>query len=202
MDFLFWVQRIILSENYLIVGLGNPGKDYQNTRHNLGFMVIQELAEKLNFKLGLSSFTNGITAEGRKDQNDICLLMPLTYMNNSGAAVHQVIKTKNISVEKVLVICDDFNLSFGQMRIRSKGSDGGHNGLKSIIEKTQMENFHRLRMGIGEPKRGEVIDYVLEEFSASERKLLKEYVEQAASCCLVWITEGVEKAMDLYNRKK
>ncbi len=191
-----------MSEKRLIVGLGNPGKDYQYTRHNLGFLVAEKIAEVLGFKLSLSSFSNGITAEGKRGDNDVCLLMPLTYMNNSGQAVKQVCQIKDIKSQNVLVVCDDFNLSFQQMRIRPKGSDGGHNGLSSIITLLGTDQFNRLRMGVGLPKSGEVIDYVLEEFKRSEKKQLDGYIDEAVSCSLTWLDDGVEKAMEQFNRKQ
>ena len=114
----------------LIAGLGNPGKEYQYTRHNLGFLAVQCLAQKLNLKLVLSSFTNGLTAQGIVEGHQVCLLMPLTYMNNSGAAVGQVVTELGLSYENILVICDDFNLDFQRIRLRASGGDGGHNGIK------------------------------------------------------------------------
>ncbi|MCK5081518.1 MAG: aminoacyl-tRNA hydrolase, partial [Candidatus Omnitrophica bacterium] len=110
----------------LIVGLGNPGKDYEWTRHNLGFLVVRRLAEKLKLKFALSSLTNGMAAEGIFEEDDICLLAPLTYMNNSGVAISRLMSKKDLSTEDILVVCDDFHLDFEQVRLRAKGSDGGH----------------------------------------------------------------------------
>jgi len=191
-----------LSELRLIGGLGNPGKDYEYTRHNLGFLVVRRLAEKLKLKFALSSLTNGLTAEGTFEDKTICLLMPLTYMNNSGVAVHQIVTKRKLSPENVLIVCDDFNLDFEQIRLRNKGSDGGHNGLSSIIERLGTEQFARLRMGIGQPTgKKDTVDYVLEEFKKKERECLNSFIDETTSCCLAWLREGINAAMDQYNRR-
>ena len=131
-----------MSESRLIVGLGNPGGDYEYTRHNLGFLVVRRLAERFKLKLAPSSLTNGATAEGMFEDKAICLLMPLTFMNNSGVAVRQVMTKKNVLPENMLVVCDDFHLDFEQIRLRAKGSDGGHNGLSSIIQHLGTDQLH------------------------------------------------------------
>lgn len=191
-----------MSEKRLIGGLGNPGKDYEYTRHNLGFLVVRRLAEKLKLKFALSSLTNGLTAEGMFEDKAICLLMPLTYMNNSGVAVHQVMTKRELSPEDVMIVCDDFNLDFEQIRLKSKGSDGGHNGLSSVIEHLGTEQFARLRMGIGRPTgKKDMVDYVLEEFKKKEKECLDSFIDETASCCLAWLCEGIDAAMDQYNRR-
>jgi len=191
-----------LSELRLIVGLGNPGKNYEYTRHNLGFLVIRRLAEKLKLKFELSSLTNGLTAEGTFEDTAVCLLMPLTYMNNSGVAIRQIMTNKKLLPEDVLVICDDFHLNFEQIRLRAKGSDGGHNGLGSIIRHLGTEQFARLRMGIGQPtNKKDTVDYVLEEFNKKEKKSLDNFIDEAISCCLTWLRKGIHVAMDQYNGK-
>lgn len=192
-----------MSESRLIVGLGNPGGDYEYTRHNLGFLVVRRLAEKLKLKYALSSLTNGVTAEGTFNDQGICLLMPMTFMNKSGVAVRQVFEKKDFSPEDMLVVCDDFNLDFEQIRLRAKGSDGGHNGLSSVIEHLGSEEFARLRMGIDQPPGGkDVVDYVLEEFTKKEKNRLDNFVDEGASCCLMWLREGIDAAMDQHNRKR
>ena len=110
-----------MSEIRLIVGLGNPGRDYEDTRHNLGFLAVRRLAEKIKFKFALSSLTNGLTAKGTYEDRVLCLLIPMTYMNNSGVAVQQVMTKKELSPEEVLIVCDDFHLDFQRIRLRSKG---------------------------------------------------------------------------------
>lgn len=187
----------------MIVGLGNPGEDYEYTRHNLGFLVIRRLVTELKFKLALSSFTNGLTAEGQYKGNDVCLLMPLTYMNNSGKAVKRALTARDIAPNDMLVITDDFNLDFCQMRLKTKGSDGGHNGLASIILCCETTEFPRLRMGIGQPKGNKpVVDFVLEKFTGPEMKELEAYVNEATACVLMWIEQGADRAMEFYNRKR
>lgn len=192
-----------MSNSRLIVGLGNPGNDYEFTRHNLGFLVIRCLVSKLGFKLALSSFTNGLTAEGQYKDTDVCLLMPLTYMNNSGKAVKRVLAARGFVSEDMLVITDDFNLDFLQMRLRKKGSDGGHNGLSSIITCCETNEFPRLRMGIGEPKNNQsIVDFVLAKFTDAELQELDAYINNAAECVLLWLEHGADKAMEYYNRKR
>ena len=187
----------------LIVGLGNPGKDYEYTRHNLGFLVVQRLAEKLKLKFSLSSLTKGMVAEGIVKEDNICLLAPLTYMNNSGIAIKHLVSKKDLSPEDILVVCDDFHLDFQQIRVRAKGSDGGHNGLSSVIQHLGTEQFARLRMGIGYPPgKKDTVDYVLEEFKKAERSCLDSFIDEAVSCCFLWLQEGINAAMDQHNGKK
>ena len=190
-------------ESRLIVGLGNPGGDYKYTRHNLGFLAVQRLAELLKLKFTLSSLTNGVTAEGPFEDGTLCLLMPMTFMNNSGVAIRQIMDKKNVLPENILVVCDDYNLDFGQIRLRAKGSDGGHNGLSSVIQHLGTEEFARLRMGINQPPEGNnAVDYVLEKFTKKEKDHLDSFVDEAASCCLMWLREGIDATMDQHNRKK
>ncbi|MDP8212280.1 MAG: aminoacyl-tRNA hydrolase [Candidatus Zapsychrus exili] len=192
-----------MSEFRLIVGLGNPGKDYEYTRHNLGFLVVQNLAKKINAEFKLSSLTKGFETEAEIDGVAVDFLLPLTYMNNSGSAVKKVIEKRDIALKNVLIVCDDFNLDFEQIRLRTKGSDGGHNGLSSVIYLLETDEFSRLRLGIGSPNgKKDTADYVLEEFNKKEKETLEIFIEEATECCLVWLKEGSEKAMELYNRRK
>jgi PTH1 family peptidyl-tRNA hydrolase len=183
--------------------LGNPGRDYEHTRHNLGFLALRRLAEKLKFKFKPSALTNGLSAEGIFKKEKIFLLAPLTFMNHSGIAVHQFMTKKDLSFRDILVICDDFHLKFEQIRLRAKGSDGGHNGLSSVIQYLGTEQFARLRMGIGRPVgRKDMTEYVLGEFKKTEMDRLDSFVNEAVACCLMWLQEGISVAMDVYNRKK
>ena len=192
-----------MNQSYLIVGLGNPGKEYENTRHNLGFRTTEELSRLLRIKLSLSFFTKGMMGQGKAGENRLTLLLPLNYMNHSGPVVKNVVTAEKIALENVLVVCDDMSLDFGKLRLKGRGSSGGHNGLNSLIEYLGTEEFPRLRMGIGQPLSSrEAIDYVLEEFSKEELKQLPEFVEKAAQCCCVWINQGISKAMDQYNKSK
>lgn len=189
-----------MSETRLIVGLGNPGRDYEYTRHNLGFLVVEHLAKKNNLRFLKSSFTKGLTADGQVAGRDLCCLLPATYMNNSGLAVKQAVLNKNLDHADILVVCDDFHLEFGQVRIRNKGSDGGHNGLASVIEHLGTQAFARLRLGIGGPAQGqEPVDYVLGKWTAGEEKQLDEFIDRATDCCGVWLQEGTHHAMDQFN---
>ena len=191
-----------MSKTQLIVGLGNPGQEYEYTRHNLGFMVARRLAQRLNWPLRSDRLTQGLTAKGELEGNEIHLLLPQTCMNNSGVSVKLFLQKKKLILENLLVICDDLNLNFGHLRLRSQGSAGGHHGLNSIMECIKEQEFGRLRLGIGQPPgKEQAVHYVLEEFDKNEKKLLSEFVEEAANCCLVWLREGIGKAMQLYNKK-
>lgn len=187
----------------IIAGLGNPGGEYEFTRHNLGFLTVTRLAEQHHLKLRKSSFTNGLTAEGEWDGHPFSLLMPLTYMNKSGYAVRQALTHYGAANTSLLVVCDDLNLPYRRMRLRPNGSDGGNNGLKSIISQLDSKEFSRLRMGIGRPASGdENVDFVLGEFDVREKEELPNFIKEATECCGVWLKEGIEKAMDQFNQRK
>ena len=192
-----------MAETFLIVGLGNPGKDYQDTRHNLGFLVVEHLAQSEKLKFSESSFTKGLVAEGNIDGTKVMLLLPATYVNNSGVAVKAASAYKKIDLKNILVVVDDVNLDFGQMRLRPSGSDGGHNGLTSIIEHLGNKEFARLRLGVGNPRsKNEMVDHVLGKFTAAEKKQLKNFITTASDGCLVWLKEGMSKAMNQFNRRE
>ena len=192
-----------MSELRIITGLGNPGLKYETTRHNLGFLVVRQLADNLKVNFQKSSLTSGWVAETTRKRQKICLLLPSTYMNNSGVAVRKLIVKKDVELKNFLVICDDFSLDFEQMRLRQKGSDGGHNGLYSIIDKLNENSFARLRLGIGSPPKGQdPADFVLEKFTNKEKQCLKNFIDEAAECCLVWLDNGINRAMELFNRRK
>jgi PTH1 family peptidyl-tRNA hydrolase len=200
---LFLRNQTLTQTRKLIVGLGNPGAKYEQTRHNLGFCVIELLAQR--WSVSLKSGFAGRSATSRTIRNgvDVGLMLPLTFMNRSGAAVKQFAVQGGYESSDILVVCDDLNLPFGQLRLRPRGSDGGHNGLASIIALIQTEDFPRLRMGIGHPGQGrDVVDYVLEKFSRSESGRITEFVSLAADCCETWIQDGVDKAMEEFNRKQ
>lgn len=193
-----------MSETRLIIGLGNPGRDYEYTRHNLGFLVVEHLAQKNNLRFRKGSFANGLAAEGKVAGSDLFCFLPSTYMNNSGAAVKQAVSNKGLDHTDILIVCDDFHLDFGEIRIRSKGSDGGHNGLASVIEHLGTQNFPRLRLGIGTPHSAggqETTDYVLGKFTKEEKGNLDQFIDRATDCCEIWLKEGMHKAMDQFNGK-
>ncbi|MDP2652973.1 MAG: aminoacyl-tRNA hydrolase [Candidatus Omnitrophota bacterium] len=186
----------------LIVGLGNPGREYQNTRHNIGFRVVDHLACGAGLKFAESRACRGLMAEGEIEGQRCCLLLPLTYMNHSGQAVRDVVRKKNVVLSDMLVVCDDFHLDFGQMRIRKSGSGGGHNGLSSIIDLVGSNEFPRLRVGIGTPpRREEVTEFVLGAFDAGERKGLNGLIEDAARCCGEWLKNDISQVMSQFNKK-
>jgi len=183
----------------LIVGLGNPGPQYRNTRHNVGFMVVDRLAEILGVAFSREKF-GGLIAETRRDRMPIMLLKPLTFMNRSGAAVAQACRNRVTDPQRLLVVVDDVDLPTGAVRLRAKGGPGGHNGLKSIIEHMGSRDFPRLRIGIGkENAPGERVDHVLGAFHPEERPLVDEAVEQAARACISFIEEGIELTMSRFN---
>ncbi len=185
---------------YLIVGLGNPGSEYANTRHNVGFKVLDYLAgESVSFK----TERLGDVAQMRVKNKMLTLLKPSTYMNLSGRAVAYWMQKENIPRENVLVVVDDIAFDFGVLRMRSKGSDGGHNGLKNICEVLGGQNYSRLRVGVGgEFGIGGQIDYVLGEWSEEEREKLPEVCKNAAQGVKDFVLVGVDRAMNTVNTKK
>lgn len=188
---------------YCIVGLGNPEKRYENTRHNIGFDVIDVIAEKYDIAVRERGY-RAIYGKGAIEGQRVVLVKPQTYMNASGESIRAVVDYYKINVEEeLIVISDDISLDVGGIRIRKRGSAGGHNGLKNIILNLGTENFQRIRMGVGEkPKEWDLIDYVLGHFPKEERVKMNEAVEDAADAVKIMITEGAEKAMNLYNKKR
>jgi len=185
--------------NFLVTGLGNIGDEYKNTRHNIGFMVLDAWAQASNtsFTTGRYGATAEISVRGRK----LTLLKPSTYMNLSGKAVNYWLQQTRIPKENLLVVVDDLAIPFGTLRLRKKGSAGGHNGLKNIDECTGGEDYARLRIGIGHAfNMGGQIDYVLGELSDEEKKLLPDVLERAVECIKCFVTEGPERAMTRFNQ--
>ncbi len=181
------------------MGLGNPGRKYKSTRHNLGFQVLDSLAKKHKKKLKSGPGDFHFARISFKDR-DVYLVKPDTFMNHSGMAVSDCLKRWEVRPEELLVICDDLYLPLGRIRIRNKGSDGGHNGLKSIIAEIGTTDFPRLRMGIGQPQPNySAEEYVLEPFARTERKTVRQMIKTAAEAADSCIIEGVEKAMNRFN---
>lgn len=187
---------------HVIVGLGNPGAEYKGTRHNIGFEVIDSLAKFLHVDLMSceSDYLIGTTSyEGTK----IAVVKPLTYMNNSGLAVKKVIEQYSIALRNLLVIVDDFHLPLGTIRIREKGSDGGHNGLFSIIEQLKTNEFPRLRCGIANDAmpidKKEMKEFVLSPFEKENRKMLRKLIQRARDAALIVATSGLKSAMNRFN---
>ena len=186
----------------VIVGLGNPGRTYHETRHNAGFMVIQLLAERRHVSLThrLVSPRDGRPACVYGDYQDrsktVRLVMPLTMMNESGEALRAL----EASAKDLLVVCDDVNLSLGSIRLRPQGSAGGHHGLQSCLEALGTEAAARLRIGVGvDPLPRDLHDFVLSPVISAERPRMKRAIEQAADACGLWVTEGIEAAMNRHN---
>ena len=184
---------------YLIVGLGNPGEKYAHTRHNMGFDVIDELASTMGVDLDTKKF-KGHVGQGRIGSEKVLLLKPDTFMNLSGDSVSQAIQFYKIDPEEeLIVISDDINLDVGRLRIRAKGSAGGHNGLKDIIAKCGTQNFKRIRVGVGMKEQKDLAKHVLSTFRKEDQSLVKESIEKAAKAASGMIIEGTETAMNLFN---
>lgn len=186
----------------MVVGLGNPGREYESTRHNIGFMVIDKLLA--GFPAG--RFDESFVAEsrlfsGRFRGKELFLQMPQTYMNLSGKAVAVFARRNQIDPKEILVISDDLDLPLGRIRLRAGGSDGGHNGLKSIIAELGSASFKRLRIGIGHQDRGTTADHVLGSFTAEENVLLKEVLEKSVEAVNCVLSAGMTCAMNKYNAK-
>ncbi len=187
--------------SYLIVGLGNIGFEYANTRHNVGFTVLDALAGASN--ISFTTMRYGALTEYKFKGRTFFLLKPSTYMNLSGKAVNYWLKAENIPLENLLVVVDDLSLPFGTLRLRKKGSDGGHNGLKDINLVLGTENYARLRVGIGsEFPRGGQIDFVLSEWEDEELKEMPEVCKKAAEIIKTFGTSGVDFAMNNFNSRK
>ena len=185
----------------LIVGLGNPEKKYDKTRHNIGFEVVDYLAESWILSWQKNQKFQGLFAEGiSTNGNKIKLLKPLTYMNRSGQSVRAVLDWYKLPIESILVAYDDMDLPIGRIRLRLSGSAGGHNGIKSIISHLGGQNFPRFRIGIGKSSpQNEAISHVLGKFSTEEAKVMSQVLKIARESVEVSLKEGVEKAMSLYN---
>lgn len=182
----------------IIAGLGNPGLRYRRTRHNIGFMVVEALASKYKIRLSKKGF-NGRYGIGRIAGEEIMLFEPMTFMNLSGEAVKSVMTSKVEEKSDILIILDDFNIPLGSIRLRSKGSDGGHNGLRSIGAHIGGE-FSRLRIGIGKEMLSEdTANFVLSPFLKKERQVLEATIQKSVESVEVWLTDGIIDAMNRYN---
>lgn len=182
---------------YIIIGLGNPGRQYRNTRHNIGFMVIEELARRSGDGSSRRRFRSKFL-DTRLPAGKVILVQPQTYMNESGLAVREIRNWYRADPERMLVIVDDLDLPFGQLRLRERGSAGGHNGLKSIVEQLGTHEFPRLRVGIGRgPNQAKA--HVLSSFAPSEREHLPQVVDAAADAVELWMREGGVAAMNEIN---
>lgn len=184
----------------LVVGLGNPGKKYQRTRHNLGFLVVDRLAKKNELTVK-QKVGDALVAESSRNGEKIVLAKPQTFMNRSGLAVKELLGKYRGTTEDLLVVYDDLDLPFGRIRVRPQGSAGGHRGMKSILESFAGAPFCRVRVGIGRPPDDvDPVDYVLEPFNQAESRELSELIDRAAAAVECILRDGIQRAMELFNR--
>ncbi len=184
---------------HLIVGLGNPGPEYRENRHNVGFMVVDKLAEELGVKFAKVQ-NEAMVAQAGAGEGRIVLAKPRTYMNNSGVSVSQLVRFYKVPLDKLLVVYDDVDLPFETLRLRSEGSSGGQNGMKSIIEKLGSQAFARLRVGVSRPKgRMSTPNHVLQDFSRAEQQALAFVLKRASDAIQTFTAEGIVAAMNKFN---
>ena len=188
---------------YVIAGLGNPKKEYENTRHNIGFDVIDAIADKYGIRV-IERKHKAMVGRGFIDGEKVVLVKPQTFMNLSGESIREVIDYYKVDpASELIVICDDISLEPGQLRIRKKGSAGGHNGLKNIILHLGNDSFHRIKMGVGEKPAGyDLADYVLGHFSPAEKKIMAESIAEAVEASVTMMKDGADAAMNRFNKKK
>ena len=188
---------------YVIAGLGNPKKEYDNTRHNIGFDVIDAIADKYGIRV-IERKHKALVGRGFIDGEKVVLVKPQTFMNLSGESLREVIDYYKVDpTSELIVICDDISLDLGQLRIRKKGSAGGHNGLKNIILHLGTDGFQRIKMGVGgKPEGYDLADYVLGHFSAEEKKVMTESIAQAVEASVTMMKDGADAAMNRFNQKK
>ena len=185
----------------LIVGLGNPGLIYRASKHNIGFTVVKALSQSFKTPLKRDKATFSLSAKVRISGQSVLLAMPLTFMNLSGSAVSALLKKHGIDLKDLLVVLDDLDLDFGRLRLRPRGSSGGHRGLKSIIDSLDSTEFARLRIGIGRPVTGaDAARYVLSPFAKKERGQLRQVIRDACDCCESWVDKGTTETMNIFNK--
>jgi len=190
------------SEIFLIAGLGNPGKDYRHTRHNIGFMVIDHLSNELKIPVKKVK-QKSLIGIGKLDNKEILLVKPQTFMNNSGESIAPLMRYYKVPHQNLMVIHDDLDIPFGIIRIRPTGGTSGQKGMKSIIEKLGSQEFPRIRMGIGRPPgHMDPVDFVLENFSKDQLSILENILEDATNAIKTFIIDGLNKAMNTYNGDK
>lgn len=183
----------------MIIGLGNPGKQYEKTRHNIGFRVIDEICNRIGAPPMQSKF-NGMYTVIHHPEGKVMFVKPLTYMNLSGECVRPLMDYFNVEIENIAVIYDDLDFSPGELRLRQRGSAGGHNGMKSLIAHLGTDKFNRVRMGIGRPINGmKIADYVLSSFSKEEAPLIEDTIKKSADACEAWMTKPFLDVMNHFN---
>ncbi|MCX7800259.1 MAG: aminoacyl-tRNA hydrolase [Fimbriimonadales bacterium] len=196
-----WFRRQpepLLPPEWMVVGLGNPGPEYANTRHNVGFLVVEELARRHGLKLSKAKH-RALCAQGSIGGVSVLLVKPLTFMNLSGEAVRALVRELGLPPERVLVVADDMALQLGRVRLKPKGGPGGHNGHKSIVHALGSQNYPRLKVGIGSAEPGEAVDHVLGKFRPDELPEVRRAVELAVQGVEWVLAEGVERAMNRVN---
>lgn len=194
----FQGENRAVSDTYLIVGLGNPGKEYENTRHNVGFEVVDALAAGFGEKVSQKKFS-AMFAQVMDQDRKLLLLKPMQYMNRSGQATATAAGFYRIEPDRILVVLDDTALEPGRIRIRPEGSAGGHNGLADVIQKMGTSKIARLRIGIGQSPWADKKDYVLGRFTAEQREEIAPALRRAVNAILCWTRDGMDRAMSLYN---
>ena len=183
---------------YIIAGLGNPGKRYENTRHNIGFIALDLLAERNDIKINKIKH-KALVGEGRISGQKVLLVKPQTYMNLSGQSVREVMEYYKEEIDRLVVIYDDIDIPSGTVRIRKKGSAGTHNGMRSIIYDLKSDQFPRIRIGIGNNRKGDLRDFVIGGFSKEEKEPLADAVRRAVLAAECIVEKGIDKAMNEYN---
>lgn len=187
---------------YIIVGLGNPTREYAGTRHNIGFDAITRIADDYNISLDMKKHKS-LCGRGFIEGKKVVLAQPQTYMNLSGEAVRELKDFYKVSNDKIIIIYDDISLDVGQIRVRQKGSAGGHNGIKSIINHLNNEEFPRIKVGVGDKPRGwDLADYVLGRFSQEEEEVIRETLKRTSTACTCMVTKGIDEAMNQFNKKE
>jgi len=191
-----------MAVEFIIAGLGNPGPRYERTRHNLGFRVVEAIAAARRGRWGEPARRMRTASMRLRDSYGL-LIEPLTYMNLSGEVLAPVVSAESLPPSRLLVVCDDIALPLGQIRLRASGSDGGHNGIKSVIERLNTLDFPRLRLGCGPlPPRVDAAEFVLAEFLPEEEAVVEAMIADAAACCESWLFDGIGKAMSRFNARK
>ena len=189
----------------VVIGLGNPGSQYERTRHNVGWLVLDRLADRAGLSGRQKARDAAVTVRGRFAGSDLVLVKPTTYMNLSGVAVRKILARERVPLEDMLIVVDDFDLPFGKLRMRAEGSAGTHNGLRSIVAEMETQKWARLRVGIGvgaDGHGGSAKDHVLTRFSALEERQLPEVLDAAADAVETWMTDGPARAAERYNSWK